>query len=217
MKARFLVALIGLLAAADARAEGPTEKDTLHFEGSQRLGKAGMIVGYTGPVFVFVGGVSALFGAASALNATAGSLSGEPTDPNAGVGAMKRGAVLLGIGGSMNTAGAALLSSSSVVGASAVRNSGGQVGSGAGWASVAGSGLQVLSLGFRFSSPETAGPAVAAGVVGWGTGMIAGTIQHVQNKQAWVSMGMSQRPVERKRVTLSVAPSSNGVQVFGTF
>ena len=189
-----------VLGTSVARAEGPDPAEEERFNGSQRLGTAGLIVGYTGPILVAVGGVTAIDYM----------LADNQQQQRAGT----RGVIMLMGGFSMNSIGPALLSSSSVVGASAVQNSGGQVSSGMGWAAVAGSGLQILSLGGRFAVPEV---GFSAGIAGWGTGMIAGTIQHVQNRKAWAAMGTSHVPAERKHFTVALAPTANGARVFGTF
>lgn len=122
-------------------------------------------------------------------------------------------------GFAMNSIGPALLSSSSVVGASAVRKSGGQVRSGAGWVAVAGSGTQFASLFVRATAydAEVIVFGFTAGVLGWGTGLVAGSIQHVRNRKAWVAMGKSHVPAERKHFTVALAPTANGARVFGTF
>ncbi len=212
MKARILAstfALAGLCATSDARAEGPAPAETLRFESSQRLGTAGMIVGYAGPPVVATGGLITLGGAMNLGDGLAGG------DAGAGLGQMAGGVLVFVSGFAMNSVGPALLASGSVVGASAVRNSGGTVGTGAGWVAVGGSALQLASVGGRFAGVQQG--MFLAGFVGWGTGMVAGTVQHVQNRNAWTAMGTSQAPVERKRFALTVAPTSNGVRAFGTF
>ncbi|HCH65889.1 MAG TPA: hypothetical protein DFR83_24015, partial [Deltaproteobacteria bacterium] len=175
-------------------------------------GTAGMIVGYAGPVFV-VGG--ALMGISGMMQSVGGAATENQQQSNDGASQALGGLVMVAGGFSMNFVGPALLSSSSMVGASAVQSAGGNVGVGAGWAAVAGSGVQLLSLAGRFG--DNGGLAWTAGVAGWGTGMIAGTIQHVQNRNAWTAMGTSRAPVERKHFTIAFAPTSNGARVFGTF
>ena len=212
MKARFLagmLALGGLCATTDARAEGPSPEEELRFKGSQKLGTAGMIVGYGGPVVAVSGVVITLGGAANFGEGLMGD------SPGTGLGQMAGGVAVFAAGFAMNSVGPALLSSGSLVGASAVRNSGGTVGTGAGWVAVGGSAIQLASLAGR--AGQSGGGMFFAGFVGWGTGMVAGTVQHVKNRNAWSTMGTSQLPVERKRFTLSVAPTSNGVRAFGTF
>ena len=65
-------ALAGLCATSDARAEGPAPAETLRFESSQRLGTAGMIVGYAGPPVVVTGGLITLGGAMTLGDGLAG-------------------------------------------------------------------------------------------------------------------------------------------------
>ena len=212
MKARILAllfALAGLCTTQVARAEGPPPAETLRFESSQRLGIAGMIVGYAGPPVVVTGSLITLSGA---VNLGEGFADGET---GAGVSQMAGGMLVFVSGFAMNSVGPALLASGSVVGASAIQNSGGTVGTGAGWVAVGGSALQLASVGVRFAGVQQG--MFLAGAVGWGTGMVAGTVQHVQNRDAWATMGTSRAPVERKRFALTVAPTSNGVRAFGTF
>jgi hypothetical protein len=89
---------------------------------------------------------------------------------------------------------------------------------GAGWTAVAGSGVQIASMVGRLAGANQGGRGLGlVGALGWGTSMIAGTIQHTENRTAWDSIGVSQAPVERKRFSIALAPTHNGAAVFGTF
>ena len=86
----------------------------------------------------------------------------------------------------------------SVAGGSAVRMGGGSVGMGAGWTAVAGSGVQIASMVGRLAGAgQGTGGLGLVGALGWGTSMIAGTIQHTKNRTAWDSIGVSQAPAAR--------------------
>ena len=114
--------------------------------------------------------------------------------------------------------GTSLLASSAVMGASAVQASGGQVGAGLGWGSVAGAGTLLVShVRWAPSLHDSFMGFVAMGMVGWSTGMVTGTLQHRKNRKAWTALGMSQAQVEPKRVSLQLAPTATGARVFGSF
>ena len=114
--------------------------------------------------------------------------------------------------------GTTLLASSSVMGASAVRASGGDVSAGLGWGSVVGAGTLLVShVRWAPSLFDSYMTFATMGFVGWTTGMVTGTIQHRKNRKAWKALGMSQAPVEPKRFTVQVEPTATGARVFGTF
>ena len=178
---------MGLLRPSLARAGGTALEAEQRYERSRRLGTAGMIVGYSGPPLMVLGG-------------------------------LRLSPLYLLTGTAMNTIGPSLLASSAVMGVSAVRTSGGQVSAGLAGVSVAGAGAQLVSHG-RWSA-DRLGVMEAyqwAGFVGWTTGMLSGTVQHALNRRAWRAREVSQAPLEPKRFTVTLAPTSTGARVVGTF
>lgn len=126
------------------------------------------------------------------------------------------GFILTGMGSSL--VGTSLLASSSLQGASAVRASGGAVGTGLGWVSVAGaSTLLVSHVRWMPVIVDNHVTFMFIGVAGWGTSITTGVLQHRKNRTAWNALRTSQTRTESKRYTVQLAPTPTGAQVFGTF
>ena len=129
------------------------------------------------------------------------------------------------------TTGSALLASSSLRGAQILNGDGATVGQTAGWVALGGAAAQVVALAGQVAAPRTLEPHAlyalmpgvnprgaryaGLGMLGWGTSMVAGTIQHRQNvRAAGPRLGATTTPA---RVKLALVPTGNGVTLAGTF
>ena len=175
------------------------------------LGTAGMITGYSGPVLI-VGGV--VIAGVGLLNSGAGAVEGDAQAAQAGAATAVGGVVVLGTGFVANTVGPALLATGSMMSASGIVMGGGEVKRTAGWVAVGGSAVQILSMAGRFTGAQGMG---AVGALGWGTAMIAGTVQHVKNRNAWETLGVAAESSKKPRVQLALLPTPNGGVLHGTF
>jgi hypothetical protein len=181
-------------------------KAASQYRTGRTLGTTGMALGYAGPVVVGIGGVMLVGGLINAVE----------DDTSEGTATALGGAVVGAVGWSAAIVGPTLLASGSLLGASGVRNAGGSASGAAGWVAVGGSAIQIGSLVGRAQSGDGAasGGMFALGIAGWGTAMIAGTIQHVQNRSGWESIEFAQAP---PRFQIALVPTGKGAALIGTF
>ena len=207
-----LIALAGLVLGTAAHAMGPGPQAEARYRSSRQVGTIGMAMGYSGPVLVTGGAVVATSGL---LRAVGAGIAGDTTTTSDDMLLLAGGGAAIVGGLAFNTAGSVLLASGSLLGGSAVRMGGGQVATTAGWVAAAGAGVHLAS---RYGLLAGGGPGLLlAGGVGWGAAMIAGTIQHTQNRLAWDSIGVAPESVARRKRTVSLAPTWNGAALVGTF
>ena len=116
-------------------------------------------------------------------------------------------------------------------GAEVLGASGTPVGRAAGWVALGGAAAQGVALAGQVASPRSLAPHALLslfpeaptrgawwarlGMVGWGTSMVAGTIQHRRNVRA-AGPRAEEEPTTH-RIELRLVPTGRGVQVAGRF
>lgn len=196
------VCLLALPAVAHADDAAATERQ---YKNRRNLGIAGMSMGYGGPVIMLGGGALAVGGLAGLA---ANGLNGSSTTGSANSAA--GGIALVVVGGASTFVGTPLLAAGTLKGAKTIRQNGGTVRRTAGWISLGGVGLQYLGL-----LGGGSGGGLTSVALGWGTAMVAGTIQHGKNGTEFARLAAV--PVEPKRVQLALTPTANGAVLHGSF
>ena len=140
----------------------------------------------------------------------------DSSETETGLGRLLGGVALGATGWASAIIGPPLLASGGLIGAAGVRDAGGAARSTAGWIAVGGSAVQIGSLAARISSEDgiAGGGLFWLGVAGWGTAMTADTVQHIQNRSGWESVGTARAPA---RVHLALVPTGKGGALIGTF
>jgi len=207
-------ALIALNISPDAHAAG-TATDGLYKAG-RGVATGGIVFGVAGPPVLIYGvfrSVGGLFD--TAVDEADGEDSAESVAKTTqGIGIMFAGAA-------MTLLGPSLVSSGSLMSASAVHQAGGDIDRTAGWVAAGGAGLQAISLGVRISNAasaeESSGGMVFLGFAGWTTGMTAGIIQHIRNRSAYERLGSADLGGDSRRLQVRLVPTAEGASLVGRF
>jgi len=193
-----LVIGLGLAGVPEAQA------DEAGYKIARGVGYGGLISAGAGPL-VTVGGIAVLAGS---VEESDGGYLGVNT------GQLGTGAIMVVSGFGVTALAPAVVVGSSLGGHFSVKDMGGNGSFIPGVVGAAGVGIQFAGIAMAFSDPT--GPHTAFRVLGWGTGLVGGGVQMLNNGKhyrdaAGLSMG------RHRKVHIGLVPAPNGAAVVGIF